>query len=139
MSIEDSAKSKLHPENHPKDEDTPVLVQRESIQLAPETSIEEVGGKVEFSIRSKREETREKIAMRLVALFAYSIGAAISLIGLIVIITIYGEDDDDNILQGYIGPVKDITTLVITAEAGLVGSALGFYFGEKDQSETSRR
>ena len=98
----------------------------------------------ELKFLQARDETREKIALKLLQLFKLSIISAIGLtvgivlVKLIILIILFvvpkseqGKDFYQKIdLQEFMAPVKDIATLVLTAEAGLVGSALGFYFGK---------
>ncbi len=80
----------------------------------------EVCQDVEAWVGKNREQTRSKIANRLVTMFAFSLSATFVLVGLSSLVP-----------QSDKGLLKDLIPLVVTPQVALLGVALGFYF-DKD-------
>jgi hypothetical protein len=77
----------------------------------------EVCQDVEAWVGKNREQTRSKIANRLVTMFAFSLSATFVLVGLSSLVP-----------QSDKGLLKDLIPLVVTPQVALLGVALGFYF-----------
>jgi hypothetical protein len=75
---------------------------------------------LEAWVGKNREQTRSKIANRLVTMFAFSLSATFVLVGLSSLVP-----------QSDKGLLKDLIPLVVTPQVALLGVALGFYF-DKD-------
>jgi hypothetical protein len=69
----------------------------------------------------QRETTRTQIAMRLVTMFSGTLAATFILTG----IAAFNPIADKAL-------IKDFASLAISAQVGLLGTALGYYFGAKD-------
>lgn len=80
----------------------------------------------------EREESREKLAMILGFVLAATVLCSYLFIG--GILWRYGGEDDS---AAVLTTSKDVITLLVTSQAGLLGAALGFYFGGR--SEVVRR
>lgn len=80
------------------------------------------GGLVD--LRSEQEKTRAWLAKGLVIIFGSTISAFFLFI-LIKIIFPTSVNTED---------LKDLLTLILTSEVGIVGTALGFYFGNQSKS-----
>lgn len=70
----------------------------------------------------EREKTRTRLALGLVKIFAFSLGASFTLIGVATFI----PKSDKALL-------KEILPSIINAQVVLLGVGLGFYFGNKDE------
>jgi hypothetical protein len=77
-------------------------------------------GFTEFNIVKEQEKTRAELAKWLVQTFMVSIGATFVLI----LIALLWVDQEKTPL------LKDFLSIVLTIQSGLVGSAIGFYFGK---------
>ncbi|PSB31453.1 hypothetical protein [Chlorogloea sp. CCALA 695] len=76
-----------------------------------------------IDLRSGSEKTKAWIAKALVIIFGSTIACCFALV--IVEIIFQGGKTED---------WKDIVTLIIVAETGIVGTVIGFYFGEVSKS-----
>ena len=74
-------------------------------------------------LRSGSEKTKAWIVKALVIIFGSTIACCFALV-IVEIIFHSGKTED----------LKDIVTLIIVAEKGIVGTVLGFYFGEVSKS-----
>ncbi len=73
--------------------------------------------KADLEIRKSQESTRNRIANWLLGTYTATI------VGVFVIISFTEVSQEDR---------KEVILLIITSQATLVGSALGFYFGQKN-------
>jgi hypothetical protein len=88
---------------------------------------------------SSLEKTREKLAMRLICIFGGTVfGAFVFLVilGLGAVISSNNTNKDTATpakekITTLLAPAKEIFTILLTTQATLVGSAVGFYFGER--------
>lgn len=84
-----------------------------------------------FPIPYKQEETRAWLARRLVHIVSWTIAGTFVLIVMDKIIVAFGNNIDNQ-------TSRELITLIWTSQATLVGSALGFYFGnQKSDQERS--
>ncbi len=74
-------------------------------------------------LRSTSEKAKAWIVKALVIIFGSSIACCFALV---VIEIIFGRSNAED--------WKDIVTLVLVAETGIVGTVIGFYFGEVSKS-----
>lgn len=93
----------------------------EEIQFERESTPKELKNLGE-SIDHKREDTRTNLALRLIWLL---IGTYI-VIAILGAIVIFREPKDSERRYTY---SKDLFSLLITTQTGLVGTVIGFYFG----------
>jgi small-conductance mechanosensitive channel len=83
------------------------------------------------NLSDKQENTRSKLATSLINILA---GTLIGSFALIVVMTIMiglVSKDKEVLLKEHNAWLKDMITLALTAQTGLIGSALGFYFGSR--------
>ena len=85
--------------------------------------------KLDLSINQKREDTRSRIANRLIWLL---IGTNIIILTYPMIVFFLNRDKIDEIYEYS----KDIFSLLVTTQTGLIGAVIGFYFGS-NQLENS--
>lgn len=75
-------------------------------------------------IRSEQEKTRAWIAKALVIIFGSTIGGVLFFISIEVLFPHNVSKED----------LKDISTLILISETGIVGTVLGFYFGNHSKN-----
>lgn len=92
--------------------------------------IPSVGEKLTLSER--QEVTRSKLATFLIWILAGTLTASFSLILLLIIMTTFVDERKATNLEKTSTLVKDLITFILTAQTGLIGTALGFYFGSKN-------
>ncbi len=90
-----------------------------------------------FDRSQSRENVRGKIALRLVWLLIAVISIAMLIAGLATLSCTSAAKCPDEF--GGLKPVKTILDIVIAPLVGLVGSVIGFYFGEKAGSSEKNR
>lgn len=73
-------------------------------------------------VAQQREKTRTAIAMRFINLFGATLTATFVLMG----VAAFNSSADKPL-------IKDIASLAITSQVGLLGTALGYYFGNKEK------
>ncbi len=81
-----------------------------------------------LDLNKEIEKTRSKLANRLLYLLIGTYIACFVTLGLAVFIPVK-DNEDKSERYTY---TKDIVTLLITTQTGLVGTALGFYFGSRN-------
>lgn len=79
---------------------------------------------VVVDLRTEQEKTRAWLAKGLLIIF----GSTISAIFLFILIAIVFPTTVN------IEDLKDLLTLILTSEVGIIGTALGFYFGNQSKS-----
>lgn len=83
------------------------------------------------TIKDKQEKTRAQLANDLIKLFTWTLGGSFVPILLLILLSICTDERKTPILQRNSELVKDLITFTITAQTGLIGTALGFYFGSR--------
>lgn len=122
--------SKL-PNNELDKDDTQV---NKNVELVPVQEIFPSLGK-KFSIRESQEQTRANLANFLVAILSRTIIASFTLVIVLLIISIFVDEKKSSSFDKTSALVKDLITVILTSQIGLVGTALGFYFGSKGDSD----
>ena len=84
-----------------------------------------------LKLEERQETTRSQLANYLIKILAGTLTASF---GLIFILTIMSGSVDEKKAQSFeknSSLVKDLITFILTAQTGLIGTALGFYFGSR--------
>ncbi|MFN5302689.1 MAG: hypothetical protein ACK5C9_08610 [Pseudanabaena sp.] len=89
----------------------------------------------EFNLQASQETTRSQLATLLVSILSRTIIASFSLVVVLLIMSIFIDEKKTSSFDKTSALVKDLITLILTAQIGLVGTALGFYFGSKGNSD----
>lgn len=82
-------------------------------------------------IRDLQEQKRGELASTLLSLFGLSIIASL-LIGFALVMNRTERDNSED--REY---VKDLITIILASQTGLVSTALGFYFGSGSMNDSS--
>jgi len=88
-----------------------------------------------LTIAERQEVTRAGLANFLVMLLSGTIISSFVLVIVLLIISISVDEKKTSSFDKTSALVKDLITLIFTTQIGLVGTALGFYFGSKDNSD----
>ena len=86
------------------------------------------------TIEEQQEQTRSQLASFLVKIFAGTIIGSFVLFSTLVLFSINIDEKKAGNLDKTSILVKDLITLIITSQTGLIGSALGFYFGSRNNN-----
>ena len=86
------------------------------------------------TIEEQQEQTRSQLANFLVKIFAGTIIGSFVLFSTLVLFSINIDEKKAGNLDKTSILVKDLITLIITSQTGLIGSALGFYFGSRNNN-----
>lgn len=86
-------------------------------------------------LRHKQEATRADLATRLINILSTTIIASFVLVIGLMLISIFVDEKKTSSLDKTSALAKDLITVIFTAQIGLVGTALGFYFGSKGNSD----
>jgi hypothetical protein len=85
----------------------------------------------DIKLEERQETTRSRLATFLIKILAGTLTASF---GLIITLTIMSGFIDEKKLESFektSSLVKDLITFILTAQTGLIGTALGFYFGSR--------
>ena len=93
-------------------------------------SQQETGSK----LQEKQEQTRSQLATFLIKILAGTLIASFGLIILLIVMSVIVETDKEPVFVKNIALAKDLITFILTAQTGLIGTALGFYFGSKSSN-----
>lgn len=85
-----------------------------------------------YNIPQQQEQTRSQLATFLIKIFAGTLGLSLALVISLVVLSITIDKDKSENFDKTTALVKDLITLVVTSQIGLIGSALGFYFGSRN-------
>lgn len=111
------------PEDIPKQRDLPIQPDPTNLDIpSPKT------------IANKPEETLSKLATSLIRLLWTTIIASFSSIAVLTVLSFILDIIDPQKAEQFAKTsfiVKDLIALILTAQTGLIGTALGFYFGSK--------
>lgn len=80
----------------------------------------------DFLLKS-REETRSAIAKRLIMLLGITVASTIILSGVVILAPSDAADRESKFTFS-----KDVFSILLSTQTGLIGAALGFYFGSKE-------
>ncbi len=89
-----------------------------------------------FKIEEKQEETPSQLATFLIKILAGTLTASFRLILLLTLMLGCVDEKKAEALKNNSSLVKDLITFILTAQTGLIGTALGFYFGSRDSSNS---
>jgi hypothetical protein len=84
-----------------------------------------------IKLEERQETTRSQLATFLIKILAGTLTASF---GLIILLTIMSGFVDERKVASFdktSSLVKDLITFILTAQTGLIGTALGFYFGSR--------
>ena len=82
-------------------------------------------------LQERQEQTRSQLATFLIKILAGMLIASFGLIALLIVMSVLVDADKEPVLIKNIALAKDLITFILTAQTGLIGTALGFYFGSK--------
>jgi hypothetical protein len=91
--------------------------------------------KEKLTIPESQEITRAGLANFLVMLLSGTIISSFVLVIVLLIISISVDEKKTSSFDKTSALVKDLITLIFTTQIGLVGTALGFYFGSKSNAD----
>ncbi|MBU6229439.1 MAG: hypothetical protein KGQ93_07070 [Cyanobacteria bacterium REEB459] len=83
-------------------------------------------------LEERQERTRSQLAMFLIKMLAGTLGISFALVILLILMS--GFVDNKEKAESFdktSALVKDLVTFILTAQTGLIGTALGFYFGSR--------
>lgn len=84
-----------------------------------------------IKLEERQETTRSQLATFFIKILAGTLTASF---GLIILLTVMSDFVDESKLESFdktSALVKDLVTFILTAQTGLIGTALGFYFGSR--------
>lgn len=138
MSIESEKQETTLPEvssNLPSEEMIKRYVQTQEVDIqTQEVDIQNLlPSQAETGVRleERQETTRSQLAIFLIQILAGTLTASF---GLIIMLTVMSGFIDERRLESFdqtSSLVKDLVTFILTAQTGLIGTALGFYFGSR--------
>ena len=89
----------------------------------------------DFNLQESQEKTRSGLANILVRILSRTIIASFFLIVALLGISIFVDDKKTASFDKTSALAKELITVIFTAQIGLVGTALGFYFGSKSNQD----
>lgn len=137
MPIEPEKQKAPLPESSSGENGTPALPNDEMIKRYVQTQEVDIKNllpsQVETGIKleERQETTRSQLATFLIKILAGTLTASF---GLIIILTVMSGFIDEKKIESFdktSSLVKDLITFILTAQTGLIGTALGFYFGSR--------
>jgi len=84
-----------------------------------------------FKLEEKQEATRSQLATFLLKMLAGTLTASLVLIVVLTFASVFVPRERDEPFEQASNLAKDLITLILTTQTGLVGTALGFYFGSR--------
>lgn len=126
---EDNSQKKQNTESGKVKDSLPNLTQFDVRDIVP-NRVEK-----EFNLQASQETTRSQLATFLVRILSRTIIASFSLVIVLLIMSIFIDDKKTSSFDKTSALVKDLITVILTSQIGLVGTALGFYFGSKSDSD----
>jgi hypothetical protein len=141
MSIEPEEKKLSLPESSSEENQLPALPSGEIINRyvqAQDVDIRSLlPSQLETGIKleERQEATRSQLATFLIKILAGTLSASFGLIILLTVMIGIVDEKKAEALQKNSSLVKDLITFILTAQTGLIGTALGFYFGSKGSNK----
>jgi hypothetical protein len=86
-------------------------------------------------LRHKREATRAELATSLISILSRTIIASFSLFIVLMSISIFVDEKKTSSFDKTSALAKELIVVIFTAQIGLVGTALGFYFGSQSNTD----
>lgn len=137
MSIEPEEQKASFSESSSEEQSTSALPNKEMIDRYVQTkefdiktlfpSQMETGIKLE----ERQETTRSQLATFLIKILAGTLIASFGLIILLIVMSYFIDNTKIELFDKTSILVKDLITFILTAQTGLIGTALGFYFGSR--------
>ncbi|PSR18460.1 hypothetical protein C8255_07355 [filamentous cyanobacterium CCP3] len=87
-----------------------------------------------IKLEEKQEQTRSQLATFLIKILAGTLVASFSLIFVLIVFSAFVDERRAANLDKQNALVKDLITFILTAQTGLIGTALGFYFGSRNSN-----
>ena len=84
-----------------------------------------------IKLEERQETTRAQLATFLIRILAGTLLASFSLILIMILMAGFAGEEKQESLKDNNSLVKDLITFMLTAQTGLIGTALGFYFGSR--------
>jgi hypothetical protein len=84
-----------------------------------------------IKLEERQETTRSQLATFLIKILAGTLTASFGLIVLLTVMTGVIDEKKSESFTKTSALVKDLITFILTAQTGLIGTALGFYFGSR--------
>ncbi|MFZ4676685.1 MAG: hypothetical protein ACOYM4_13515 [Nodosilinea sp.] len=84
-----------------------------------------------IKLEERQETTRAQLATFLIRILAGTLLASFSLILIMILMAGFAGEEKQESLKENNSLVKDLITFMLTAQTGLIGTALGFYFGSR--------
>lgn len=84
-----------------------------------------------IKLEERQETTRSQLATFLIKILAGTLTASFSLIILLTVMSGFVDEKKVESFDRTSSLVKDLITFILTAQTGLIGTALGFYFGSR--------
>ncbi|MFZ4640054.1 MAG: hypothetical protein ACOYMP_06610 [Nodosilinea sp.] len=85
----------------------------------------------DFRLEERQETTRSRLATFLINILAGTLTASFTLVIILIIMSGFVDDKKAPSFDKTSTLVKDLVTFILTAQTGLIGTALGFYFGSR--------
>lgn len=82
-------------------------------------------------LEERQETTRSQLATFLIKILAGTLIASFSVIIILTVMAGFVDERKKETLKENSSLVKDLITFILTAQTGLIGTALGFYFGSR--------
>lgn len=90
--------------------------------------------KTRFTLAERQETTRSQLATFLIKILAGTLIASFSLIIILIVMSHFIDQNQVESFNKTSSLVKDLITFILTAQTGLIGTALGFYFGSHKEN-----
>ncbi len=90
-------------------------------------------GNTEIKLEERQEQTRAQLATTLIRILAGTLVGSFILIITLIIMSIVVDEKRAVTLEKNNTLAKDLITFIITSQTGLIGTALGFYFGSRSR------
>ncbi|MEA5533450.1 hypothetical protein VB691_05470 [Crocosphaera sp. XPORK-15E] len=84
-----------------------------------------------IKLEERQETTRSQLATFLIKILAGTLIASFLLIIILIIMSGFIDEKKITSFEKTSALVKDLITFILTAQTGLIGTALGFYFGSR--------
>jgi len=84
-----------------------------------------------IKLEERQETTRSQLATFLIKILAGTLTASFGLIIILTVMSVFVDERKVESFDRTSSLVKDLITFILTAQTGLIGTALGFYFGSR--------
>lgn len=84
-----------------------------------------------IKLEERQETTRSRLATFLIKILAGTVAASFAAVIILTIMSGFIDERKSTTFDKNTALVKDLITFILTAQTGLIGTALGFYFGSR--------